>query len=262
MSFPAAESAAQGAEPQDAGSLRELGDDVGTLRVGPRPSPTPSPTRTPTPTPTPRRPLHRRPLALALLTGILVGGGWLGTDLLLGESGTGAERTVTYSGSAPAEPSASATAEGRWVPHREDDMRAVLSLPTPYRESARQSAAGRQPRLVVYSAGSVDVRLTQWDRAPAAPMTLAAQAHETWNAHAPDARTQTTRTTFHGDEAALADTTYGLDDTPTRVMELFVRTADARLYELRVDMPKGTPDEKQGTAVFKEARDRLEIGNG
>jgi eukaryotic-like serine/threonine-protein kinase len=45
-------------------------------------------------------------------------------------------------------------------------------------------------------------------------------------------------------------------------MELFVRTADARLHEPRVDMPKGTPDEKQGTAVFREARDRLEIGNG
>jgi eukaryotic-like serine/threonine-protein kinase len=26
-----------------------------------------------------------------------------------------------------------------------------------------------------------------------------------------------------------------------------------------VDMPKGTPDEKKGTAVFKGARDRLKI---
>jgi hypothetical protein len=141
-------------------------------------------------------------------------------------------------------------------------MDAVLSLPSPYQESARQDAAGGQPRQVVYSAGSVDVRLIQWDKAAAAPMTLAAQAQETWSGHAPDARTQTTRTTFHGYDAALADTTYGLDDIPTRVMELFVRTADDRLYELRVDMPKGTPDEKQGTTVFKEARDRLEIGNG
>lgn len=177
---------------------------------------------------------------------------------------------MTYAGSAPTEPSASAPASAsasapavagaRWVAHREAGLAAVLSLPSRYRQSARQADADRQPRLVVYSAGAVDVRLTLWDKAPAAPMARAAQAHETWNGRAPDARTQTTRTSFHGDQAALADTTYGLDATPTRVMELFVLTADARMYELRVDMPKGTPEEKQGTAVFKEARDRLEIG--
>ncbi|SHI04905.1 serine/threonine-protein kinase [Streptomyces sp. 3214.6] len=253
VSFPAVEGAGKDAEAQDAGSLRELGDDVGTLQTaGSRP----------TPAPRPRRPLHHRPLALALLTGVLVGGAWLGTSLLPGEGGSGAggERTVTYASSAPAAPSEPAPARARWVAHREDAMDAVLSLPSPYRESARQGAAGRQPRQVVYSAGTVDIRLRQWDRAPAAPMALAAQAHETWQGQAPDARTQTTRTTFHGYDAALADTTYGLDDTPTRVMELFVRTADARLYELRVDMPKGTPDEKQGTTVFKQARDRLELG--
>ncbi|MEH0576319.1 serine/threonine-protein kinase [Streptomyces sp. B21-108] len=257
-SFPAAQTAGKDAEPQDAGSLRELGDDVVTLRVGTPQAAGPRPT----PTSRPRRPLHRRPLALALLTGVLVGGAWLGTSLLPGEGGSGAggERTVTYASSAPAAPSEPAPAMARWIAHREDAMDAVLSLPGAYRESARQGAAGRQPRQVVYSAGSVDVRLTQWDRVPAAPMALAAQADETWQGHAPDARTQTTRTSFRGYDAALADTTYGRDDTPTRVMELFVRTADARLYELRVDMPKGTPDEKQGTAVFKQARDRLEIG--
>ncbi|MFI5795435.1 hypothetical protein [Streptomyces sp. NPDC051677] len=167
---------------------------------------------------------------------------------------------MTYSSSAPAAPAEPAPAGARWVAHQEDGMDAVLSLPSPYRESARQGAAGRQPRQVVYSARSVDVRLTQWDRAPAAPMALAAQAHETWQGRAPDARTRNTRTTFHGYDAALADTAYGLDDTPTRVMELFVRTGDARLYELRVDMPKGTADEKQGATVFKQARDRLKIG--
>ena len=29
------------------------------------------------------------------------------------------------------------------------------------------------------------------------------------------------------------------------------------MYELRVDMPKGTPEEKEGTAVFEGARARL-----
>ncbi|WP_407696841.1 hypothetical protein [Streptomyces dysideae] len=44
-------------------------------------------------------------------------------------------------------------------------------------------------------------------------------------------------------------------------MQLMILTDDSRLYELRVDMPKGTADEKKGTAVFKGARDRLEIGS-
>jgi hypothetical protein len=174
---------------------------------------------------------------------LLAAGAWLGTSFVEGtDSGamTGASATP-------------------WVVHQEAAMGAALALPSGYRESARRGAADAQPRLVVYSAGSIDVRLTQWDRAPAAPMTRAEQAYETWNGPHDDARTQTTRTTFHGYEAALADTTYGLDESPTRVMELFVRTDDSRMYELRVDMPKGTPQEKQGTAVFKAARDRLEI---
>jgi hypothetical protein len=45
-------------------------------------------------------------------------------------------------------------------------------------------------------------------------------------------------------------------------MQLLIRTAGGRLYELRVDMPKGTPDEKKGTALFKGARDRLVIEKG
>ncbi|MFE9684923.1 hypothetical protein [Streptomyces sp. NPDC006285] len=38
-----------------------------------------------------------------------------------------------------------------------------------------------------------------------------------------------------------------------------ILTDDSRMYELRVDMPKGTPDEKRGTAVFEGGRERLEI---
>ncbi|UXX95032.1 hypothetical protein N7U49_29385 [Streptomyces sp. AD2-2] len=44
----------------------------------------------------------------------------------------------------------------------------------------------------------------------------------------------------------LADTLQGGSGGPTRVMALIIRTADGRMYELRVDMPKGTPDEKRG----------------
>ncbi|MFE9920258.1 hypothetical protein ACFYQA_01385 [Streptomyces sp. NPDC005774] len=40
-------------------------------------------------------------------------------------------------------------------------------------------------------------------------------------------------------------------------MRLMILTDD-RMYELRVDMPKGTPGER-GATVFKGARDRLEI---
>lgn len=138
-------------------------------------------------------------------------------------------------------------------------MGAVLSLPAEYRESARQGGPDEQPRLVVYSAGPVDVRLTQWDRAPGSPLGRAAKAHETWDGGEGDARTRTTRTTFQGHEAVLADTAHGPETSPARVLELFVLTDDSRMYELRVDMPKGTPDEKQGTAVFKAARDRLRI---
>ncbi|HEV3363303.1 MAG TPA: serine/threonine protein kinase, partial [Acidimicrobiia bacterium] len=66
-------------------------------------------------------------------------------------------------------------------------------------------------------------------------------------------------TSVQGHEAALADTTYHLGEDTRRVMRVMIRTDDDRMYELRVDMPKGTPTEKKGTAVFKGARDRLEI---
>ena len=71
---------------------------------------------------------------------------------------------------------------------------------------------------------------------------------------------QYTRTSFRGNkDAILADTTYEQSGVPTRAMALIIRTADGRMYELRVDMPKGTPDEKKGTALFKGARARLAL---
>ncbi|MFM9633711.1 MULTISPECIES: serine/threonine-protein kinase [Streptomyces] len=230
-----------------------------------QPTPTPTPTPTPAPIvedPAPKAtPLLRRPAPLALLAVLVLAGAGLGAPLLMdADSGAATGPTATR-GSSPA-PSHSTTptpTPAAWTAHPEPEMGAVLSLPAEYREFARQGGPDEQPRLVVYSAGSVDVRLTQWDRAPGSPLGRAAEAHETWDSYDGDARTQTTRTTFQGHEAVLADTAYSLDTSPTRVMELFVLTDDSRMYELRVDMPKGTAEEKQGTAVFKAARDRLRI---
>jgi hypothetical protein len=160
--------------------------------------------------------------------------------------------------------SPSATRSGTWTAHRERDMDAVLSLPSQYHEVGKDGSASDQPRIALYEndendGGTIRVRLTLWDRAPRSPMAQAREAHRTWNGYDADARTRYTSTSVRGNEAVIADTTYGLDDTPTRVMQLMIRTGDDRMYELRVDMPKGTPDEKKGTSVFGGARDRLDI---
>ncbi|MGX1271858.1 protein kinase domain-containing protein [Streptomyces phaeoluteigriseus] len=222
----------------------------------------PEPDRPPSPGPAPApASFLRRHAPLTLLAVVLLAGAGLGAPLLMdADSGAAAGPAATRGSSPAPSPSTSpAPTPAAWTAHPEPGMGAVLSLPAEYREFARQGGADEQPRLVVYSAGTVDVRLTQWDRAPGSPLGRAAEAHETWDGYDGDARTQTTRTTFQGHEAVLADTAYGLESSPTRVMELFVLTDDSRMYELRVDMPKGTPDEKRGTAVFKAARDRLRI---
>lgn len=43
-------------------------------------------------------------------------------------------------------------------------------------------------------------------------------------------------------------------------MQLLIVTAAREYYALRVDMPKGTPDEERGTALFNGARERLKVG--
>ncbi|GGL75327.1 hypothetical protein GCM10010129_18760 [Streptomyces fumigatiscleroticus] len=205
--------------------------------------------------PPPRR-RGLRPAPLALLGALLLVGGISCVALLAdGDSGTAAEGTATTRPAA-----SSAPAAGVWTAHREKELEAVLSLPSEYRAYARQ---GDEPRYVVYDVdGTVLVRLSRWDRAPGSPMDRAQSAHDDRRSEDDEARTQYTRTSFHGQEAVLADTTYRLRVNPTRVMQLVVRTDDDRMYELRVDMPKGTPDEKKGTALFKGARDRLRIEAG
>ncbi|MFI7402718.1 protein kinase [Streptomyces sp. NPDC049541] len=230
---------------------------------GPEPSAEPATASVPHPDPAPKRALLRRRTSLAALAALLVGGAWLGIPHFVEtDSGGGVtERTATLT-EAPAREETPGPGATVWTAHREQGMNAVLTLPSRYRESAREGSAASPPRLVEYDGPDrmVTIRLTQWDKAPRSPMAQAQQAHGVWNSYHGDARTQYTRTTFHGFEAVQADTSYTPGDTPARVMQLMIRTDDGRMYELRVDMPKGTPAEKKGTALFKGARDRLVIG--
>ncbi|UUU24446.1 serine/threonine-protein kinase [Streptomyces sp. DSM 40750] len=195
-----------------------------------------------------------RLLLIATLTGALLAGGgvWLGTSLAREDTETVSDPVAT----GPTGPTGSV----RWISHEEKAMDAVLSLPAAYERLRARDGKGDQPRTVTYEGEEViRVRLTQWDEAPASPMEQAKDATDIVARDVKSAANYTT-TSFHDQEAVLADTTHYQDGTPTRVMELIVRTDDGRMYELRVDMPKGTADEKKGTAVFKGARDRLEIG--
>ncbi|MFF5311265.1 serine/threonine-protein kinase [Streptomyces massasporeus] len=217
----------------------------GQLDPVPAPAPSGHPTSTPVPAaqdsppPAPRQSLLR-PGPLALLSALLAGG--IGAVTQLAEPSS-------------AESAGQAADVGDvWVPHAEPDMAAVLHLPPHYRPLGRTGSATDQPRTVLYGdelTGTIQVRLLSWDSAPAAPMDQARKAHDT------QGETRYTRTTVQGREAALADTTYLRGDTPRRVMRLIARTGGDRMYELRVDMPRGTPQEEEGTSVFEGARARL-----
>jgi hypothetical protein len=204
--------------------------------------PHPHPQRTP-------KPRILRRAAIALL-GICVLGG-IGFGTLFAEVEGGATTTSATAATAATAPRSS----NAWIAHREKALKAVLSLPPPYRRLKEQgSGSGADPRTVVYGSGeSLRVRLTEWDIAPGT-----AQAEGSLPAEG-KSPAQYTRTSFHGRDALLVDLTYEPGGTPTRIMALIVRTTDNRMYELRVDMPKGTADEKKGTAVFKGARGRLTL---
>ncbi|MEU3890800.1 protein kinase [Streptomyces sp. NPDC029041] len=192
----------------------------------------------------PKRQSLLRPGPLALLSALLAGG-------------AGA---VTQLADTPSAESAGQAADvtDAWTPHAEPDMAAVLHLPGHYRLLGRTGSAADQPRTALYGdtgTGAIQVRLLVWEKAPATPMEQA-------RAHDSGGRTRYARTSVQGHEAALADTTYRRGETPRRVMRMVVRTDDDRMYELRVDMPRGTPQEKEGTSVFEEARERLGIVKG
>ncbi|MFF6875595.1 serine/threonine-protein kinase [Streptomyces sp. NPDC012474] len=193
----------------------------------------------------PKRQSLLRPGPLALLSALLAGG--IGAVTQLAETSS-AESAGQAAG-----------ATDVWSPHPEPDMAAVVHLPRHYRALDRTGSATDQPRTVLYGderTGAIQVRLLFWDRAPAAPADQAGKAQGTGG------ETRYARTSVQGHEAALADTAYRRGETPRRLMRLVIRTDDDRMYELRVDMPRGTPEEDEGISVFEGARERLGIVKG
>ncbi|MFJ4484688.1 serine/threonine-protein kinase [Streptomyces longwoodensis] len=241
-------------------------DDATPARPGTtdEPPPPPPPTGPQAPASPPRRSLHRRPLPLALLGGALVGTVWFGSAFVLGPDGGADTRNTAAHGPSSGKPgpgtaSAPVTSAAGWTAHPEQAMRATLSLPTAYTEYSRQGSDTYQPRMVEYAAGSVQVRLVQYDSSPDGDLMGQAKQHaRTWT-YFDEHATQYTVTSLRGRDAVQSDTVYGDQDARHRVLEFFVRTEDGRQYELRVEMPKGSAEEKQGAALFKTARDRLVI---
>ncbi|MFI2629900.1 serine/threonine-protein kinase [Streptomyces collinus] len=214
------------------------------LAPGPTPAAPPAHDTQHDPLP-PKRQSLLRPGPLALLSALLAGG--IGAVTQLAETSS-AESTGQ-----------AADATDVWSPHPEPDMAAVLHLPRHYRPLDRTGSAADQPRTVLYGdgrTGTIEVRLLFWDKAPASPADQAVKTREAGG------ETRYTRTSVQGHEAALADTAYRRGETPRRLMRLVIRTDDDRMYELRADMPRATPEEEEGTSVFEGARDRLGIVKG
>ncbi len=234
------------------------------------PVPVPSPETRPASLPAPKPPRRRRPLRTALVV--------LGVAVALAAVGlvfegtivetTGSDTTVV-GGEPNGTPNAVPTTVpaptealptlGSWLAHEEKDLKAVLALPRQYVRFHEQGDADDQPRMAIYDNDeAIQVRLTLWDKAPRSPLGQAQKAAEIWSGYG-ESRTQYTDTTVDGYEAVQADTTYDTEGRLVRVMQVEILTGDGRLYELRVDMPKGTANEKRGMDVFKGARDQLDI---
>ncbi|ATL29885.1 serine/threonine-protein kinase [Streptomyces formicae] len=279
---------------QDPSGMRELSDDVGTLRMSrrqgrrpgddsepgvpdPAPAPAPAPASAPAPAPASKPRRTSALLAAALAGALLVGGGvWLGVSVGGGDTSydEGVEGAPPGSVDAPHDipddPSGAEKPPAKkptaWKTRPEDKLDAEISVPTTYKVFAREDSdadhARLAARLVVYSPSEgslLQVRLTKEDAASTPAMTWAKQEASVWRDNDTGARTNYTKTSFHGYDAAIADTTYD-DGTATRCMQLMIITADQEFYELRVDMPKGTREEREGTALFKGVRERLKIG--
>ncbi|UIX31377.1 serine/threonine-protein kinase [Streptomyces sp. GQFP] len=277
---------------QESSGIREFADDAGTMRLRgdgaleesesetpvpgtpvpgtPVPEPSPETRATSLPAPKPARRRRRLRVALAVLAGavVLVGVGMVfegtivetsdGDAAVAGAPGTPSVVPPAVPATVPAPTEALPTLDS-WLAHEEKDLKAVLALPRQYVRFHEQGDADDQPRMALYDNDEViQVRLTMWDRAPSSPMGRAKESAEIWAGYG-ESTTQYTNTTVDGYEAVQADTTYETEGRLVRVMQVMILTDDSRLYELRVDMPKGTPDEKRGTEVFKGARDQLEI---
>ncbi|WUW92725.1 serine/threonine protein kinase [Streptomyces sp. NBC_01451] len=230
----------------------------------PVPVPEPSPETRAVALPASKPPRRRRPLRLVLavlaaavvlvVVGMVFEGAVVETG---GEDAAVAE--VEQRATPGVVPTEVAPTLDNWLAHDEKDLRAVLALPRQYVRFHQQGDAVDQPRMAIYDNDEViQVRLTLWDKAPRSPLGQAREAADIWSGYG-ESTTRYTDTTVNGYEAVQADTAYETEGRLVRVMQVEILTDDGRLYELRVDMPKGTPDEKRGTDVFKGARDRLEI---
>ncbi|MFI2430414.1 serine/threonine-protein kinase [Streptomyces sp. NPDC018693] len=259
--WPSADAPSGDPEPQDSSELREFGDDIRTVRLGAERT---GPDAASEPVVSLRRPLHRRPVPLALLGGLLVGGISLGTSFLIGaDSDAVTGNPASPKPSASPSPSATATpspAPAGWLAHPEPNMSATLYLPAEYQEFARSGSAKVQPRTVEYSNDQVTVRLTQWETAPGTLMGQAAEHARTWKQIYDNATTRHTSTTFRGWDAVRSESTYGEDEgLRRRLIELLIVTDDERQYELRVESAHGEAEGKEVAALFEAAHDRLRI---
>ncbi|NEA62283.1 serine/threonine-protein kinase [Streptomyces sp. SID12488] len=230
----------------------------------PVPVPRPSPETRAASLPAPKPARLRRPLrvALAVLAGavVLVAVGMVFAGTVVETSGEDTAVAVEEPRGTPdVEPSGVLPTLDNWLANDEKDLKAVLALPRQYVRFHQQGDAADQPRMAIYDNDeAIQVRLTLWDKAPRSPLGQAKKAAEIWSGYG-QSTTRYTDTTVDGYEAVQADTAYDTEGRLVRVMQVEILADDGRLYELRVDMPKGTPDEKRGMDVFEGARDRLEI---
>ncbi|MEL3949535.1 MULTISPECIES: serine/threonine-protein kinase [Streptomyces] len=274
---------------QDPSGMRELSDDVGTVRlsrggaggagagggVGPGAGPgAVADVGSGSGAGRGRAGGRRTPalVAAALVGALLVGGGvWLGTSMGSAGGGSGETRAERTKGAEGGESGArgSATPAPRWKVRPERALVAEMPVPARYKVVVREDGDDDRQRtgsrLVIYAEdenSDVTVRLTKEDGGSTPALTWARQAAETWHDSDNGARTNYTKTSHRGDDAAIADTTYDDDSmtTPVRCLQLMIITADQEFYELRVDMPKGTAQEKEGTELFKGVRARLKVG--
>ncbi|NEB81665.1 hypothetical protein G3I40_41610, partial [Streptomyces sp. SID14478] len=226
---------------------------------------------------------RRRPLGLiaaALAAAVLVGGGvWLGTSLSGRDDGGSAaqgsegpqagggalEGSVEPPGDTPDAPSTSSVpgAEKGWSVHKETGIGVVISVPDEftdvYHDPSDDGVQYTDPK------SDVTLSLKRWAAADGGSTALA-WARGVGDSYADngysDIHKTVTRTSFHGKEAAQLDITYTNADGSAVMREMRLYVVDSRgRYDLGVTMPKGVRTyEKQGTDVFKGARDRLELG--
>ncbi|MEV5608256.1 serine/threonine-protein kinase [Streptomyces sp. NPDC052225] len=245
---------------QGRSGVRESGEDAGTVRLRRGPS---EPGTAAVPVPAGKRG-SRRALAATVLAGaVLIGGGvWFGTSLAGGDGDgkpQGGELRATFHAASSGR---AADPDKGWTVHDETDLKAVIAVPESltdvYHDPSKDGVRYTDPK------SDVTLSLKRW-----APARGGSSAHAWATSVAAsyaandysDIHSTVTRTSFHGKDAAQLDITY-TDATQSgvmREMRLYVVDAKGR-YDLGVVMPKGVAEyEKQGTATFKGARDRLRL---